>query len=113
LIGHAPQTERGPRQPRRRAVPDRADCREGGGRSVPRRHAVPVSGGVEPLRCISYLAPSLPYELFQVLTDYLADSLQTAVSIEYETRSSAPRPGANPFALGEADLGFVCSTALA
>lgn len=66
------------------------------------------------LRCISYLAPSLPYGLFGVITDYLAASLNVPASIEYETRFSAPPSlASDPFALNQADLGFVCSSAVA
>jgi len=79
-----------------------------------------ASGGADslapsaPLRCISYLAPSLPDELFRVLAEYLAAALGTTASIEYETRFSAPESQpSNGFALNRYDLGFVCSTALA
>lgn len=67
-----------------------------------------------PLRCISYLSPSLPYELFQTVADYLASSLGfSSGSLQYETRFSAPpAEEVDPFALDEADLGFVCSTAV-
>ena len=67
------------------------------------------------LRCISYLSPSLPYELFRTIAVYLASSLNVpSAPVTYETRFSAPPPGGpDPFALGEAELGFVCSTAVA
>ena len=67
------------------------------------------------LRCVSYLSPSLPPELFATVAEYLASSLSgTSVSMEYEARFSAPLAAeSDPFASGQADLGFACSTAVA
>lgn len=63
------------------------------------------------LRVITYLAPSLPLELFETLTDHLAGALGTAGHLSVDESRSGPRPGEDdPFSRGEADLGFVCAT---
>ena len=56
------------------------------------------------LRLISYLAPSIPEELFRLVAKHLD------ASIEFETRISGPLEGDDdPFADGRADVGFVCA----
>ena len=56
------------------------------------------------LRLISYLAPSLPEELFRLVARRLE------ASIEFETSNSGPLEGDDdPFADGRADVGFVCA----
>lgn len=57
-----------------------------------------------PLRLITYLAPSLPPELFRLIADDLGAELI------FEERISGPLEGDHePFTSGEADLGFVCA----
>ena len=56
------------------------------------------------LRLISYLAPSIPEELFRLVANRLG------ASIEFETRISGPLEGDDdPFGDGRADVGFVCA----
>jgi len=65
-----------------------------------------------PLRLLTYLSPGLPFGLYQVVADYLAASLghEVAVASAPDGSGSGPGPGVpNPFASGEADVGFVCA----
>jgi phosphonate transport system substrate-binding protein len=56
------------------------------------------------LRLITYLAPSIPEELFRLVARRLGASL------ELETRISGPLEGDDdPFADGRVDVGFVCA----
>jgi len=66
--------------------------------------------GPERLRMITYLSPGLPLELFEDVGAYLEEELGLPVSLEAETRVSAPPPGEpDPFSLDQADLGFLCA----
>ncbi len=56
---------------------------------------------------VSWLCPGFPEELFQALADAVGADLRIA------TDRSGPDPDDDPFRAGEADLGFVCSTAFA
>ena len=63
------------------------------------------------LRLLSYLAPSLPAELFEALGRYLAEHLGVGVDVDFDTTRSGPRPGeSEPFSTGEVDLAFVCAS---
>ena len=56
------------------------------------------------LRLITYLAPSIPEELFRLV------AAQLEASLVFETSISGPLEGDDdPFADGRADLGFVCA----
>ncbi|HJT17055.1 MAG TPA: PhnD/SsuA/transferrin family substrate-binding protein [Thermoanaerobaculia bacterium] len=56
------------------------------------------------LRIISYLAPSIPAEFFEVVAGDLGASL------DFNAAISGPLPGDDePFTSGRADVGFVCS----
>lgn len=66
----------------------------------------------DPLRLLTYLSPGLPFGLYEVVADYLAARLEREVTIASapEGSGSGPGPGTpNPFAEGEADVGFVCA----
>jgi phosphonate transport system substrate-binding protein len=62
------------------------------------------------LRMISYLAPSLPYDLFGLVARHVSDRCDVDTALEFETRISGPLEGDDdPFADGRADVGFVCA----
>lgn len=62
-----------------------------------------------PLRLISYLSPSIPEKLFELVADNLRQRLCVPVELEFETLVSGPAPESDPFAAGRADLAFVCA----
>lgn len=61
------------------------------------------------LRMITYLSPSLPIELFEMLRDYLEEKLGLEASIIYESRWSGPpaERDPDPFQRNEADMGEI------
>lgn len=62
------------------------------------------------LRLISYLAPSLPEGLFEIVAARVAEATGLATTLRFETRTSAPPRGeVDPFSAEEADIGFLCS----
>lgn len=71
------------------------------------------AGRVIQLRCVTYLSPSLPLELFEVVVTALRARLGVDVSLRSVTERSGPLPGADPFSADEADLGFVCTPSYA
>jgi phosphonate transport system substrate-binding protein len=64
---------------------------------------------VKPLRLLSYLAPSIPEELFALLAQTIESRAGVPVTLEFETRVSGPAPDSDPFAANRADLAFVCA----
>ena len=63
-----------------------------------------------PLRAITYLSPGIPLEFFQLVTATVGRALGREIELECDPRSSGPMHGAHdPFAGGQADLGFLCS----
>jgi ABC-type phosphate/phosphonate transport system substrate-binding protein len=61
------------------------------------------------LRFLSYLAPSIPHELFTLVARHVADSCEVETSVTFDTTISGPLEGDDdPFADGRADVGFVC-----
>ena len=62
-----------------------------------------------PLRLLSYLAPSLPDELFELIASELARRTGGPVSLDFERRVSGPTPEDDPFREERADLAFVCA----
>lgn len=56
------------------------------------------------LRLLSYMTPGFPVSLFE----RIADAVDAELALD-QTRSG-PAPGTDPFAAGEADLGWICST---
>jgi phosphonate transport system substrate-binding protein len=61
------------------------------------------------LKLLSYLAPSLPEGLFELVASELAARTGGPVTLDYETRVSGPTPEDDPFREGRADLAFVCA----
>ncbi|XP_022103895.1 uncharacterized protein LOC110986379 [Acanthaster planci] len=62
------------------------------------------------LRLITYLAPSIPLEYFEVLKEYLEEKLDCYVYLLCESRwSGPPDDRVDPFTTGDADIGFVCA----
>ncbi len=61
------------------------------------------------LRLISYLSPSIPEGLFELVAQALRDRIGVPVGLEFETQVSGPSPEDDPFGSGRADLAFVCS----
>jgi phosphonate transport system substrate-binding protein len=64
---------------------------------------------VRPLRLLSYLAPSIPRGLFELISRELGARLGVIATIDFETRVSGPYPGADPFASDRADVAFACA----
>jgi ABC-type phosphate/phosphonate transport system substrate-binding protein len=62
------------------------------------------------LKLVTWLAPSLPLELFLSIAARLETVLGRPTSLRSETRTSAPPPDEpDPFTTGEADIGFLCA----
>jgi len=69
-----------------------------------------MSSERSPLRALTYLAPSLPFELFEILSDVISDVTGREVQLSVEDRHSGPmHSDHDPFAAGEIDLAFLCS----
>jgi phosphonate transport system substrate-binding protein len=65
------------------------------------------------LRLVTYLAPSIPMGFFLAVADQLAAALGRPVALRSLGGSSGPAPGLyDPFAAGDADVGFVCASSL-
>lgn len=63
------------------------------------------------LRLLTYLAPSIPAGVFEVLATYLSEELRRDVELTFDASRSGPRPGEpEPFSSGEIDLAFLCAT---
>lgn len=81
------------------------------------RHQPSEEVGAEPvqrrggrLRALTFLAPGIPVELFQLITRHLARVLGVEIDLAVESRISGPMHGeCDPFAEDRADLGFLCS----
>ncbi|KAF4532162.1 hypothetical protein B566_EDAN002223 [Ephemera danica] len=68
----------------------------------------PGSNRPRQLRVATYLCPSLPVELFQLIVEFLEDELGCEASLQYEWRASGPLPNrADPFLDNTIDLAFV------
>jgi ABC-type phosphate/phosphonate transport system substrate-binding protein len=62
------------------------------------------------LRFLTYLAPSIPRELFAHVARRAGERCGVETSLDFETRISGPLEGDDdPFADGRADVGFVCA----
>lgn len=61
------------------------------------------------LRFTTYLAPSIPLALYEVVVELVGAALEREVALTSLTARSGPIPDDNPFARGEADVGFVCA----
>src|SRR2546427_9624171 len=65
---------------------------------------------VSDLRLLSYLAPGLPEGLFDAVATRIAEATGRAPSLRSVTGIPPPPRGeSDPFSLGEADIGFLCS----
>jgi len=61
------------------------------------------------LRLISYLAPSIPAGLYELIARDVAEQCGDATDLIFEERISGPLAGdEDPFASGDADIGFIC-----
>lgn len=62
------------------------------------------------LRLISYLSPSIPAELYELIARDLEEQCGVATDVVFEERISGPLAGDDdPFASGTVDVGFVCA----
>ncbi len=62
------------------------------------------------LRVITYLSPSIPAALYELIARDLAEQCGVATGVAFEERISGPLAGDDdPFASGAADVGFICS----
>jgi ABC-type phosphate/phosphonate transport system substrate-binding protein len=62
------------------------------------------------LRLITYLSPSIPAGLYELIARDLAEQCGVATDLRFEERISGPLAGdEDPFASGAADVGFVCA----
>jgi len=62
------------------------------------------------LRFITYLAPSLPEELFWAVAKHVGEVVGEDVGLAVEPAVSGPPPdGTDPFTTGDADVGFICA----
>jgi phosphonate transport system substrate-binding protein len=75
---------------------------------MPAVPATPSRASRAPLRLLSYLAPSIPEGLFELLAEAIATGTGHRVTVDFETRVSGPVPETDPFASGRADAAFVC-----
>jgi phosphonate transport system substrate-binding protein len=66
-----------------------------------------------PLRLLSYLAPSIPAELFELVASAIEANTGAAVLLDFETRVSGPTPETDPFTSGRTDIAFVCGPSYA
>ncbi|MGE5276827.1 MAG: phosphate/phosphite/phosphonate ABC transporter substrate-binding protein [Acidobacteriota bacterium] len=64
---------------------------------------------MRPLRLLSYLAPSIPEGLFELVADAFRARIGVPVRLAFETSVSGPAPESDPFAQDRADVAFVCS----
>lgn len=64
------------------------------------------------LRIITYMCPSHPVEMYELLMNYLEEELNVEATLVYETRAGGPLPGrCDPFTDDSIDLAFMSSTA--
>jgi phosphonate transport system substrate-binding protein len=68
---------------------------------------------VSTIRLLTYLAPSIPPGLFELVAAEIEARAGVAVALDFETAVSGPTPEADPFAQGRADIAFVCGPSFA
>ncbi|MEN0063191.1 MAG: PhnD/SsuA/transferrin family substrate-binding protein [Myxococcota bacterium] len=61
------------------------------------------------LRLVTWLAPSIPLAFYERIGRVLAKALKRPVEVASRTNRSGPTPEDDPFARGEADVGFICA----
>lgn len=66
----------------------------------------------QPLRVMTYLAPSVPERFFRVVADHLGQRLGGGAELIVEARMSGPRLQDDPFQLSEVDVAFMCAPSL-
>lgn len=64
---------------------------------------------VQRLRLVTWLAPSLPLELFEAIAAAVGEACGLGTTLASVTDLSGPAPGTDPFSAGRADVGFVCA----
>ncbi|XP_072030086.1 uncharacterized protein [Amphiura filiformis] len=71
-----------------------------------------TNGGIpDVLRMMTYMSPGIPIEYYNLIAHYLEEKLGCRVYLLYESRwSGPPHDRTDPFTLGDADIGFICST---
>jgi phosphonate transport system substrate-binding protein len=69
---------------------------------------VRTSPAGSPIRLLTYLAPSLPSGLFELVGREIEDRVGVQVAVDFETSVSGPTPESDPFEAGRADVAFVC-----
>lgn len=58
------------------------------------------------LRVVTYMSPSHPVELYELILELLEEAVDCHAVLQYETRSPGPIPGRpNPFVNNKTDLG--------
>jgi phosphonate transport system substrate-binding protein len=68
------------------------------------------SASMDRLRLITYLAPSIPAELFHLVARDLEEACGVPAEVVFEERISGPLEGDDePFTRGGADVGFLCA----
>jgi len=60
------------------------------------------------IRLLTYLAPSIPAGLFELVAAQIEARTGVGVALDFETSASGPTPDADPFEQGRADVAFVC-----
>ena len=60
------------------------------------------------LRLLTYLSPSIPEGLFELVARAVERETGLPASLDFETSVSGPTRATDPFASGRADLAFVC-----
>lgn len=63
------------------------------------------------LRFATWLAPSLPLELFDAIATAAGGVLGTSTTLASISDRSGPDPGSDPLTAGEVDVGFLCAPA--
>jgi ABC-type phosphate/phosphonate transport system substrate-binding protein len=65
---------------------------------------------MQPLRIITYLSPSIPAALYELIARDLGEQCGVAAELSFEERISGPLDGDDDlFARGAADVGFICA----
>jgi len=75
---------------------------------IGRRRISDILESVSSLRLLTYLAPSIPAGLFELVASEIEAAAGTRVTLDFETSVSGPTPDADPFAEDRADIAFVC-----
>lgn len=63
----------------------------------------------EPLRFVTYLAPSIPEAFYRELARTICEPMGQDWQLEIDDRRSGPQPEDDPFTRDRADVGFMCA----